>query len=279
MPADRSPQPTPTAKTRPMSYQDILFEADGDIRWIKINREAKGNAFRLQTVREMIDALEQSRRDLECRSVVITGVGERFFCLGGDHDGAHSDDDPRHYRHTFPVVDLYDLIDKMTVPVIAMVKGFAVGGGNVLAMVCDLTIASSKATFRQVGPMMGSFDAGFGTWMLEQSVGRKRAKEIWYLNRKYSATEALDMGLVNEVVEPDGLETRVREICAELSSRGPMAIGALKASFYAMHAGAPGLSRVALDLLTPHYYGTEESHELGRAFAAKRAPDKSKFYR
>ena len=96
-----------------MSYQDILFEADGDIRWIKINREAKGNAFRLQTVREMIDALEQSRRDLECRSVVITGVGERFFCLGGDHDGAHSDDDPRHYRHTFPVVDLYDLIDKL----------------------------------------------------------------------------------------------------------------------------------------------------------------------
>jgi len=262
-----------------MSYQDILFEADGDIRWVKINREAKGNAFRLQTVREMIDALEQARRDVECRSVVLSGVGERFFCLGGDHDGAHSDDDPLHYRHTFPVVDLYDLIDKMTVPVIAMVKGFAVGGGNVLAMVCDLTIASSKATFRQVGPMMGSFDAGFGTWMLEQTVGRKRAKEIWYLNRKYSAAEALEMGLVNEIVEPDRLEARVREICAELSSRGPMAIGALKASFYAMHAGAPGLSRVALDLLTPHYYGTEESHELGRAFAAKRAPDKSKFYR
>ena len=262
-----------------MSYQDILFEADGDIRWIKINREAKGNAFRLQTVREMIDALEQARRDVDCRSVVITGVGERFFCLGGDHDGAHSDDDPIHYRHTFPVVDLYDLIDKMTVPVIAMVGGFAVGGGNVLAMVCDLTIAATTATFRQVGPMMGSFDAGFGTWMLEQVVGRKRAKEIWYLNKKYTAAEALDMGLINEIVEPARLQARVREVCAELANRGPMALAALKASFYAMHAGAPGLSRVALDLLTPHYYGTEESHELGRAFAAKRAPDKSKFYR
>lgn len=260
------------------AYEDILFEEDGEIRWIKLNRESKGNAFRLQTVREMIDALECARRGVEARAVVITGVGRRFFCIGGDHE-EHDDDAPRHYINTFPVVDLYDLIDKLPIPVIAMVNGYAVGGGNVLAMVCDLTLASASAVFRQVGPMMGSFDAGFGTWLLEQTVGRKRAKEFWYLNKKYTADEAYEMGLVNEVVAPDELESRVRTVCAEIAHRGPMAIAALKASFYAMHAGAPGLSRVALDLLTPHYYGTAESHELGRAFAAKRAPDKSKFYR
>jgi naphthoate synthase len=259
-------------------YEDILFEKDGEIRWIKLNREAKGNTFRLQTVREMIDALEDARRDVEARAVVITGVGNRFFCLGGDHEG-HDDQAPIHYVHAFPVVDLYDLIDKHPVPVIAMVNGFAVGGGNVLAMVCDLTIAATTAVFRQVGPMMGSFDAGFGTWLLEQTVGRKRAKEFWYLNKKYTADDAYEMGLVNEVVVPDQLEQRVRDVCAELAHRGPMALAALKASFYAMHAGAPGLSRVALDLLTHHYYGTAESHELGRAFAEKRAPDKTKFYR
>jgi naphthoate synthase len=262
-----------------VSYQDIRFEAEGEIRWITIAREEKGNAFRLQTCREMIDALEIARRDPGCRSVVITGAGDRFFCLGGDHDGAHTETDPIHYGTAFPVVDLYDLIDKHPKPVVAMVNGFAVGGGNVLALVCDLTIASSKALFRQVGPMMGSFDAGFGTWMLEQAVGRKRAKEIWYLNKKYSAADALAMGLVNEVVEPEKLRQRVREVCSDLAERGPGALAALKASFYAMHAGAPGLSRVALDLLTQHYYGTEESHELGRAFAEKRAPDKTKFYR
>jgi naphthoate synthase len=259
------------------AYQDILFEKDGEIRWIRLNRESKGNAFRMQTVREMIDALESARRDVEARVVVITGVGKRFFCLGGDHEGHEAG--PIHYANAFPVVDLYDLIDKYPVPVIAMVNGFAVGGGNVLAMVCDLTIASSSAVFRQVGPMMGSFDAGFGTWLHEQTIGRKRAKELWYLNKKYTADEAYEMGLVNEVVAADQLEQRVRDVCAELSQRGPMALAALKASFYAMHAGAPGLSRVALDLLTHHYYGTEESHELGRAFAAKREPDKHKFYR
>ncbi len=261
-----------------MSYEDIRLEAEGDIRWITIDREDKGNAFRLTTCRELIDALEVARRDAACRSVVLTGSGDRFFCLGGDHDGGH-EGEPVHYGTAFPVVDLYDLIDKHPKPVIAMVNGFAVGGGNVLALICDLTIASSKAVFRQVGPMMGSFDAGFGTWMLEQSVGRKRAKELWYLNQKYSAADARDMGLINEVVEPAKLRERVREVCRELAERGPGALAALKASFYAMHAGATGLSRVAVDLLTHHYYGTEESHELGRAFAEKRAPDKSKFYR
>ena len=168
----------------------------------------------------MIDALEIARRDAECRRVVITGAGDRFFCLGGDHDGAHYRDRPIHYGNAFPVVDLYDLIDKHPKPVIAMVNGFAVGGGNVLALICDLTIASSNALFRQVGPMMGSFDAGFGTWMLEQAVGRKRAKEIWYLNKKYSAADALAMGLINEVVEP---ARSPRRACARSAASWPTA--------------------------------------------------------
>ncbi|RMF23859.1 MAG: crotonase [Deltaproteobacteria bacterium] len=263
-----------------MNYQDILFEQDGETAWISINREDKGNAFRMETVREMIDAFEHARRDADCRTVVLTGVGSRFFCIGGDHDAAHeSADDRIHYGTMFPVADLYDLIDKIPKPVIAMVNGYAVGGGNVLAMMCDLTIASRTAVFRQVGPMMGSFDAGFGTWYLEEAIGRKRAKEMWYLGRKYSAEQAYAMGLVNEVVEPEKLRERVAEICRELAARGPMAIAALKAAFHARHAGAPGLSRVTVDLLVNQYYHTEESRELGRAFGEKREPDKSKFYR
>ncbi|TFH25465.1 MAG: crotonase [Myxococcales bacterium] len=266
-----------------MTYADILFENEGDIAWITINREENGNAFRIETCREMIDALETARRDPDCRSIVLTGAGDRFFCLGGDHDaehGAHGAHDQRfHYDRVFPVVDLYDLIDKVPKPVIAMVNGFAVGGGNVLANVCDLTIASSKAIFRQIGPGMGSFDAGFGTWYLEESVGRKRAKEIWYLNRKYTAEQARELGLVNEVVEPERLRARTMEVCAEISEKGAFAIAALKSAFHARHAGAPGLSRVALDMLTPLYYASAESKELARAFEAKQSPDKSKFYR
>lgn len=264
-----------------MRYEDILVERNAGVAWITINREAKGNAFRVRTVHEMIDALEAARRDADIRSVVLSGAGSRFFCIGGDHDhsGEEDHDDRIHYGNVFPVVDLYDLIDKTPKPVLAMVNGFAVGGGNVLALMCDLTIAADTATFRQVGPMMGSFDAGFGTWYLEEAVGRKKAKEIWMLNRKYSATEALAMGLINEVVDPDGLRARVAGICDELADRGPQALAAIKSSFHARHSGVAGLSRVALDLLTPNYYRGEESQELGRAFAARQKPDRKKFYR
>lgn len=269
-----------------MGFEDILVEHDAGIAWVTINREAKGNAFRVQTVHELCDALEAARRDADIRCVVLSGAGNRFFCIGGDHDHSGGDhhfgeghDDRLHYGNTFPVVDLYDLIDKMAKPVIAMVGGFAVGGGNVLALMCDLTIAASTATFRQVGPIMGSFDAGYGTWYLEEAVGRKKAKEIWMLNRKYSAADALAMGLINEVVEPAELRARVAEICDELSDRGPQALAAVKSSFHARHTGVSGLSRVALDLLTPSYYRSEESKELGRAFAAREKPDRKKFYR
>ncbi|MFN2427267.1 MAG: enoyl-CoA hydratase-related protein [Candidatus Binatia bacterium] len=267
-----------------MKFDDILVEQDGGVAWITINREAKGNAFRVQTVHELIDALEAARRDADIRSVVLTGAGSRFFCIGGDHDhsGEGDHDDRIHYGNVFPVVDLYDLIDKTAKPVIAMVNGFAVGGGNVLALMCDLTIAADTATFRQVGPMMGSFDAGYGTWYLEEAVGRKKAKEIWMLNRNYSAPEALATGLINEVVdvvEAASLRARVIEICDELADRGPQALAAVKSSFHARHAGVSGLSRVALDLLTPNYYRSEESKELGRAFGARQKPDRKKFYR
>ena len=262
----------------PEGYQDILVERNAHAVWLTINRADKGNAFRRTTVLELIDALEAARRDPDCRAIVLSGAGDRFFCIGGEHE-EHGADDPVHYGTYFPVVDLYELIDKHPKPVIAMVNGFAVGGGNVLAAVCDMTIASSKAVFRQVGPSMGSFDAGFGTWYLEAAIGRKRAKEFWYLNHKYDAARAYEIGLVNEIVEPEGLRARVRELCEELADRGPIAIAALKASFHAMHSGAPGLSRVALDLLVHQYYRTEESKELGRAFGAKESPDKEKFYR
>lgn len=264
-----------------MEFQDIRFEVEEGIAWLTIAREAKGNAFRIQTVREMIEGLEFARRDPGIRSVVISGEGERFFCIGGDHDHGDDDGDPDllHYGNAFPVVDLYDLIDKMPKPVVAMVGGYAVGGGNVLAMMCDLTVASNAAVFRQVGPMMGSFDAGFGTWYLEEAVGRKKAKEMWFLNRKYGADEAKAMGLVSEVVAPEKLREATKAICLEMAERGPQALAALKASFHARHSGAAGLSRIALDLLTPAYYKTEESKELGRAFAARENPDKSKFYR
>ncbi|MFP6626713.1 MAG: enoyl-CoA hydratase-related protein [Deltaproteobacteria bacterium] len=268
-----------------MAYQDIIFEKKGEAAWITINREQDGNTFRTRTLDEMLDALEIARRDAGYRTVVITGSGQRFFCLGGDHgaghdDDAHADADAAlHYGRMFPVSDLYDAIDRHPKPVIACVNGYAVGGGNVLAMMCDLTLASKDAQFRQVGPIMGSFDAGFGTWYLEEAVGRKKAKEIWFLNRKYSAAEALDMGLVNEVVEPERLQVRCEELCDQLAERGPQALAALKAAFHARHAGAAGLSRVTTDLLTLSYYQSEESKELGRAFAAKQSPDKKKFYR
>jgi naphthoate synthase len=258
-----------------MDYKDIRYETKDGVAWLTMNRPDKGNMVRPQTIRELTHAFQRVREEADLRVAVLTGAGDRFFCIGGEHD----EHDPRmHYGTTMPVMDLYDLIDKHPKPIIAMVNGFAVGGGNVLALMCDFTIASERAVFRQVGPMMGSFDAGFGTWYLEAAVGRKRAKEIWMLNRKISAPEALAMGLINEVVSPDQLRARVEAWCAELKQRGPIALAALKASFHARHAGVEGLSRVAHDMLIPFYYHSQESRELLRAFNAKEAPDPDKFY-
>jgi naphthoate synthase len=177
-----------------------------------------------------------------------------------------------------PIIDVYQAIDTIAKPIVAAVNGFAVGGGNVLHNVCDLTIAAENAVFRQVGPMVGSFDAGYGSWYLEDTIGRKRAKEMWYLNRKYTAAQALAMGLVNEVVPAEHLLDRAREVTAEILTRSPMAIGGLKAAFSARHNGVSGQARMAHDQQLTLYLATREAHEVSASFAQRRDPDPDTFW-
>ncbi|MQA11449.1 MAG: crotonase [Pseudonocardiaceae bacterium] len=256
-------------------YEDILLDTGGAIATITLNRPESGNKFRTRTALELADALRGFRDDKELRVAILTGAGEKFFCIGGEHDPVHTAD----YGSAMPIVDVYELIDTIAKPVIAAVNGFAVGGGNVLHVVCDLSIAAENALFRQVGPIVGSFDAGYGTWYLEDTVGRKRAKELWYLNRKYTAKQALDMGLVNEVVPADELLGRAREIADELTARGPIAIAGLKSAFSGRHNGVAGQARMAHDQLLSMYLLSEEAHELSESFAQKRKPDEGKFWR
>jgi naphthoate synthase len=181
------------------------------------------------------------------------------------------------YAGVLPTLEMYEAIDRLQKPVIASVNGYAVGGGNVLQMVCDVTIAKESATFRQVGPMVGSFDAGYGTWYLEDLVGKKRAKEIWYANPKITAKEAREMGLINRVVPDAELGQKTREFALEIAERGAFALAAIKGAFNARHGGVAGLSRVTHDLLLTQYLGTEESTELGASFNERRKPNPSKF--
>lgn len=256
-----------------MGYVDILAKSDEGVLTITINRPDHGNMFRRQTALELADALRTFRDDATLRVAILTGAGNRFFCIGGQHEPVTRHD----YSEVMPIVDVYELIDAVPKPVIAAVNGFAVGGGQVLHTVCDLTIAAESAIFRQVGPMVGSFDPGFGTWYLEDSIGRKRAKEMWYLNRKYTARQACAMGLVNEVVEAAHVLERAREIAAELKKRGPGALAALKSAFSARHTGVVGQARLGHDQLLTYYLTTEEHDELSSAFRAPRDPDQSKF--
>jgi naphthoate synthase len=239
-----------------------------------INRPESGNKFRKRTALELADALRWFRSERELRVAVVTGVGDKFFCIGGDHDPTTRAD----YDSVLPIIDVYELIDSISKPIIASVNGFAVGGGNVLHLMCDITVAAEHALFRQVGPMVGSFDAGYGTWYLEETVGRKRAKEIWYFNRKYSAAQALQMGLINEVVPYDSLATRVRELADELLQRGPIAIAGLKSAFSGRHSGVVGQARMAHDQMLSLYLLTQEAHEQNASFAERRAPDESRFW-
>ncbi|RNL62814.1 crotonase [Nocardioides marmoriginsengisoli] len=257
------------------SYEDILVDRDGAVLTIAINREDAGNKFRHQTCLELSDALQRFRIDPSLRAAVLTGSGEKFFCIGGEHDPITS----LEQSQVLPIIDVYQAIDTIAKPVIAAVNGFAVGGGNVLANVCDLTIASETAVFRQVGPMVGSFDAGYGTWYLEDTIGRKRAKEMWYLNRKYDAHEALARGLVNEVVPASELLATAQAVAREITTRSPMAIGALKAAFSARHNGVSGQARMAHDQQLTVYLGTTEAHELSDAFKERRDPDPERFWR
>jgi len=257
-----------------MDYEDILISMDGPVLTITLNRPDSGNKLRHKTCLELFDALQRFRVDPNLRVALLTGSGDKFFCIGGEHDPVTSLDQSQ----VLPIVDVYQAIDTIPKPVIAVVNGFAVGGGNVLHTVCDLTIAAEGAVFRQVGPMVGSFDAGYGSWYLEDTIGRKRAKEMWYLNRKYSAAEALAMGLVNEVVPAEELRDRAREVAQEIATRSPLALGGMKGAFSARHNGVSGQARMAHDQHLSLYLQSREAHELSSAFGERRTPDPESFW-
>ena len=257
-----------------MIFQTILYEEAGPVGTITLNRPDDGNMFTATMCHEIRDCINVIRRETRTRVIVITGAGERFFCLGGRKDGMEN---TLLYAGTLPTIEMLEAIDRLQKPVIASVNGYAVGGGNVLQCVCDLTIAKESAIFRQVGPMMGSFDAGYGTWYLEDLVGKKKAKEIWFRNPKITAREALAMGLINQVVPDDKLKEATHALATEIAERGPFALASIKAAFNARHGGVSGLSRLSHDLLLRAYLETDESHELSSSFNEKRKPDPGKF--
>lgn len=257
-----------------MAFETILYEEDGPVGTITLNRPHDGNMFNETMCHEIRDCINAIRRETRTRVIVITGAGDRFFCIGGRKDGMEQ---THLYAGVLPTLEMYESIEKLQKPVIASVNGFAVGGGNVLHVVCDLTIAKESAIFRQVGPMMGSFDAGYGTWVLEDLIGRKRAKEMWFRNPKLSAHQALEWGLVNKVVPDDQLQAETRAMALEIAERGPFALAALKGAFNARHGGVAGLSRMAHDMLLRGYLNTAESKELSKAFGEKRSPDTDAF--
>jgi naphthoate synthase len=257
-----------------MAYETILYEENGPIGTITLNRPNDGNMFNATMCHEIRDCINEIRRETRTRVIVLTGAGDKFFCIGGRKDGM---EDTILYAGTLPTLEMYEAIEKLQKPVIASVNGFAVGGGNVLQMLCDCTVAKESAVFRQVGPMMGSFDAGYGTWYLEDLVGKKRAKEIWFRNPKISAAEALQMGLINKVVPDADLKKETEIFALEIADRGPFALASVKAAFNARHNGVSGLSRMAHDLLLRSYLESDESKELSKSFAEKRKPDPSRF--
>ncbi|HWP46234.1 MAG TPA: enoyl-CoA hydratase-related protein [Candidatus Limnocylindrales bacterium] len=257
-----------------MAYNTILYSEDGPVGTLTLNRPHDGNMFNPEMCHEIRDCINQIRRETRTRVLVITGAGDKFFCLGGRKEEL---EDSLLYAGVLPTLEVYESIEKLQKPVIASVNGYAVGGGNVLQMVCDLTIAKESAIFRQVGPAMGSFDAGYGTWYLEDLVGKKRAKEIWFRNAKITAREALEMGLINKVVPDDQLVAETRKMALEIAERGSFALASIKAAFNARHGGVSGLARLSHDLLLRLYLDTAESKELGASFQEKRKPDPEKF--
>ena len=257
-----------------MEFSEILYQEDGPIGMLTLNRPDDGNMFTETMCHEIRDCINAIRRETRTRVLVITGAGDKFFCIGGRKDKLP---DTRLYAGVLPTLEMYESIDRLQKPVVASVNGFAVGGGNVLQMVCDVTIAKQSAVFRQVGPMMGSFDAGYGTWYLEDIVGKKRAKDIWYRNPKMSAAEACEIGLVNKVVPDAQLKDATRIYALEIAERGAFALAAIKAAFNARHGGVGGLSRISHDLLLPGYLRSKESKELSQAFANRGRPDAETF--
>lgn len=265
-------------------YEDIRYEVADGIAKITIDRPEVRNAFRPQTLIELSDALDRAREDLDIGVIVLTGEGPLAFCSGGDQnvrgDAGYLAEDEAARRGVgrFHVTDLQVQIRRTPKPIVAMVAGYAVGGGHVLHVVCDLTIAADNARFGQTGPRVGSFDGGFGVGVLASMVGPKKAKEIWFLCRQYDAQQALEMGLVNTVVPLEDLEEETVRWCREMLELSPFALRLLKASFNATEDGLTGIQQLAHDtnLL---FYGSEEAREGRTAYLEKRKPDFGKFPR
>ena len=269
----------PAADWRPAGeYEDIRYETSDGIAKITIDRPEVRNAFRPETLIEISDALERAREDSSVGVIVLTGEGPLAFCSGGDQnvrgDTGYMAGGAAVGR--FHVTDLHVQMRRLPKPIVAMVAGYAVGGGQVLHVVCDLTIAADNARFGQTGPRVGSFDGGFGAGLLANIVGPKKAKEIWFLCRQYSADEALDMGLVNRVVPLEELEEETVAWCREMLELSPFSLRLLKASFNAAEDGLAGIQQLAHDanLL---FYGSEEAQEGRDAYREKRRPDFGKF--
>ncbi len=260
-------------------YSDIKYEKADGIAKITINRPQVRNAFRPQTVHQMADALGDAREDPEIGVIILTGEGDKAFCSGGDQkirgDAGYKDEGG---VTRLNVLDFQRQIRTCPKPIVAMVAGYAIGGGHVLHMMCDLTIAADNAVFGQTGPRVGSFDGGYGASYMARIVGQKRAREIWFLCRQYSAAEALDMGLVNKVVPLPELESETVQWCREILANSPIAIRCLKAALNADCDGQAGLQELAGNA-TMLFYMSEEGQEGRNAFVEKRKPDFSKFKR
>jgi len=260
-----------------MAYQDILYEVNRGIARITIDRPDKFNSFRGITCEELINAFDRAGWDRKIGVVVLTGAGDKAFCTGGDlssHEGAYDG------RGTIglPLEALQSVIRDIPKPVIARVQGYSIGGGNVLSLLCDLTIASEKAIFGQVGPKMGSVDPGFGCAFLARTIGEKRAREMWYMCRRYTAEEALRMGLANCVVPHEQLDGEVQRWCDELMERSPTALAIAKRAFNADTEHQRGISALGLQAVGL-YYDTGESKEGVAAFKERRKPQFRKFVR
>jgi naphthoate synthase len=276
---ERAIRPSGLNWERRREYTDILYEVAEGIARITINRPEVRNAFRPQTTAELIDAFAAAREDRDVGVILLTGAGTKAFCSGGDQrvrgDAGYVGGDgvPR-----LNVLDLQRQIRTLPKPVIAVVAGYAIGGGHVLHVVCDLTIAADNAIFGQTGPKVGSFDAGFGAGYLARQIGPKKAKEIWFLCRQYNAEQAQEMGLVNTVVPLEDLEVEAVTWAKEILTKSPMAIRCLKAAFNAETDGLAGIQELAGDA-TLLFYMSEEAQEGRNAYLEKRAPDFSKFPR
>jgi naphthoate synthase len=259
------------------AYEDVVYESAGGIAKITINRPEVRNAFRPQTLFELSDAFEVARDDASIGVIIFTGAGEQAFCSGGDQNVRGDDgylDDRGVGR--LNVLDLQVQIRRLPKPVIAMVAGYAVGGGHVLHVVCDLTIAADNARFGQTGPRVGSFDGGYGAGLLARMVGHKKAREIWYLCEQYDAEQALDMGLINKAVPLERLEEETVAWAERILEMSPLAIRLLKAAFNADTDGLAGIQQLAGDA-TLLFYMTQEAQEGRDAYIEKRKPSFDKF--